>query len=276
MLRSIKMQTKVLFQKKLTITVFFILLGLVIINFFTNLQEFSGEDINTIIHPMQMIFLSGRIERTNVLFFQYYPLLVIIPSAFAYINDKNSKEISFIQSRVGRKNYYWGRFISCFLVSFVLFTSPFIIEAILNCITFPLEAVADVSRNSFFSLEYIEKINGYLFSSLWYLNSYLYVFLFILGFGFMSAVFAVFAMALSTFSFIKFKVLLFVPIYALLYIVANIKDMFSLNYLTYYYRYISMLDDGPKSEWALLVFVLSIMFCNSIILFVNIRKDEII
>lgn len=275
MLKSIKMQTSVLLRKKSTAIVFFILVILVLINFYTNIKEFRGGDANTMIHPMRMLFLSDSFERNNVLFFQYFPLFVVVPSAFAYLCDKNSREIVFIQSRVGKKDYYIGKFVSCFIVTFLLYTIPFILEALLNCIAFPVESYGAVGIGSFFESDYIKHVNGYMWTTLWYFNSYLYTFLNILGIGFASAVLATFTLALSTFSIVKFKILLFIPVYALLYLMGTIEKIFKLDFTTSYYAYIGMFNSKQKSSLGLLLFLVTLIIITCIILFIDIRRDEI-
>lgn len=274
-LKSIKMQTSVLLRKKSTAIVFFVFLFLVLINFYTNIREFRGGDVNTMIHPMRLLFLSNSFDRNNIFFFQYFPLFVVIPSAFAYLCDKNSREIVFIQSRIGKKDYYIGKFISCFIVTFLLYTVPFILEAILNCIAFPVESYGEVGVGAFFTSKYIKLIDGYMFTSLWKFNSYLYAFLNILGIGFASAVLSTFTLALSTFSIVKFKILLFIPVYTLLYLIGTLEEIFKFDFTTSYYSYIAMFNGNKKSSFGLVMFLLILIIIICIILFVDIRRDEI-
>jgi hypothetical protein len=273
LLKSIKIQTMVLLRRKSVAIVFFAVLAFVLHNFYTNIYTFRGEDVNTMIHPMRILFLSQSIDRYNLFFFQYYPIFVIIPAAFAYLSDKTSREIVFIQGRTGKRDYFIGQLLSCFIVTFFVFFIPLCLEAILNCIAFPLQSSADIGVGGFFDPIYIENIHRYLFPGLWGINSYLYSFLNIVGIGFLSGVLSAFALSVSTLPFIKFKILLFIPVYALLYLISAAEKLFSLNFTTNYYAYISMFDINNKSEIALLVFLGALILFCCINLYINIRKD---
>jgi len=274
--KLIKMQTMVLFRRKSTVIVFFTILALVLQNFFTNMNIYRGEDVNMMIHPMRLLFLNGLIERWNTFFFQYYPLFVITPVAFTFLNDKNSREIIFIQGRTGKKNYYIGMFTSCFICTFLIYTIPFIVDGVLNCIAFPLQSSGDIGVGGFFTPQYIKNINGYLLIDLWNTNSYLYSFLNIIGIGIISGLFSTFALAFSTIPFVKFKILVFLPVYSLLYLIAPAKKLFSFKFSTSYYDYIQMFNTNKKSFIALLAFCGTLFLINIIILFINIRKDDIV
>ncbi len=139
LIRSIKMQTVVLSQKRGMMIMYFVMLALVMVNYCGNLIQYYGKDIMAMYHPMKLLTLNDY-GPYGFYLMQYLPLLVVVPAAFSYMSDRDSREIVFIQSKVGKANYYRGKYISVFLATFLVFTVPFLIEIVLNCIAFPLSA----------------------------------------------------------------------------------------------------------------------------------------
>lgn len=73
-----------------------------------------------------------------------------------------------------RKTYYISKMIATFLVTFIIFTVPLLVEILLNSIAIPAGAVGDPSNAEVFNLIYNEAVN-YLFCKLWFFNQYVYV-----------------------------------------------------------------------------------------------------
>lgn len=276
LLKSIKMNLAVALEKKSIYIMYFFVIILVLVGFFLKLNTFEGKDINDLVNPMNLMFLSDETSgEINILFFQYYPLLLVIPAAFAYVNDRDSGEMIYIKSRVGTKNYYIGKYCTCFIVTFICFSVPFYIDMLLNLIAFPTQATANGYMDVVTSLEYEDKTAKYLFSSLWKYNRYLYSAIYIAGVGVASALLATFAMAVSTFKFMKYKILIFVPVYVLLFLISRIGSMLNLSYSTNYYYYLSMFSDAKKNGFFLLGVVVFIISFVVVTCYVNIKKGEL-
>src|SRR5690625_3757716 len=158
------MQLKVIWEKRIALIIFFLLFGLMLVNYFTNVFTYSGTDIVDMYHPMKILTLSSH-SKYSFYLMQYYPLLVVIPAGFTLFADKQVNQYIFIQSRVGARNYYLGKFIVVFLVTFIVFTVPFLIEILLNVIAFPITATGDPSNLSIY--QRIEEIRMYLLSDLY-------------------------------------------------------------------------------------------------------------
>lgn len=279
MFQSIKMQITTLFRKKSVIITYFLFLALVLWNYLNNIIQYHAYDIMQMFHPLKIVFLSDW-SALSFYFAQCYPLIVIIPVAFSYLNDKNSKELIFIQSRVGKRNYFIGRFVSAFVVTFFVFTIPLLLEVVLNCISFPLSATGDPSNYTLYSSNYQELVGQYIFRDLWISHEYLYVIFLIFIFGLLSSTLATFALACSTFSFVKYKIFVFIPVYFLLYIVEIIGEWLQakgyIQFSTNYFYYLRLFSTPYKSGFAYLCFIFIILLATSIIVIYKIRKDEIL
>ena len=150
MSKSVKMQIKTILDKKIAIIVFVLLTVMVIINFFGNLVKYDGQPVDTLIDPMRMLMLSAADYDTasvKFIFLQFYPVLVILPAAFSYASDKTNRTDIYLITRFDKKNYYIGKFLAVFIVTFVVFSVPFIFEVILSLIGFPSGAHGNFERD---------------------------------------------------------------------------------------------------------------------------------
>lgn len=275
LLRSIKMQLKVIYEKRIAMVMLFLLLAVVLVNYFENIFTYQGFDVVNMYHPMKILTLSSFSEYGYYLM-QYFPLLVVIPAGFSLYADKHLNQLIYIQSRVGARHYYLGKLIVTFLVSFFVFTAPFLLEILLNLIAFPISATGDPSNVSFY--ERAHDFNLLLFSELYVRAPYLYAILFTFIFGMFSGILAVFTVAISTFP-IRFKVLLFLPVYLLLYLLGMLKQLIpTLSIETNYFFYLSFyhyLPNASMSFSALLVFMLFILALSVLIITIKMKKDTL-
>lgn len=277
LLNSIKMQLLFFLERKIATLVFFLLFCLVLVNFFHNVITYKGSDLFNMYHPMTLLTLSSFSEYCFYLL-QYYPIIVVIPAGFSLFNDKRLNQYIYIVSRVGVKNYYIGKLISVFFVTFLVFTLPFLLEIVLNCIAFPMDAVGEPSNYGFYTESYVAIITKYIFSSLYIQSPYLYAIFFTLVFGILSGVLAMFTVAISTFP-IKFKVLLFLPVYVLLHGLAMVKQSYpSISFDTNYFFYLGLYNPvfHPKENLIAYFAFIIVVFCLSIfIVLLKMRKDAI-
>lgn len=271
--RFIKLQTGEMLCKKATVALYIALLCLVLYNFLTNVFTYKGTDVVGMIHPMKLLLLS-RDSRFSFFLLMCWPLLVVLPAGFGYLSDKQAGEIPLLQARVGWKNYLTGKCIAVFIVTFLIFTLPFMIELGLNCLAFPLQAIGDISGDDTYSISYLEIVRGYLFPSLNTFSPYLYAVICTLLFGLMSGILAVFTVAVSTFSFMKYKILAFIPGYVLLSLIGIVRQLFpGVQIYTHYYYYLSIFDSGPKSTAGYLIIACAMLALSVCIVAAKSRKD---
>lgn len=278
LLQSIHMQLKVIWERKVATIILFLLFSMMLVNYFQNIITFRGTDAIDMYHSMKLLTLSGSWSEYSYYLRQYYPLLVVIPAGFSLFSDKQLNQYIFIQSRVGARHYYLGKFIVVFIVTFFVFTIPFLIEIVLNSLAFPLIGVGDPSNLSSYDETYISWVNGYLFSSLYIYSPYLYAVVYTLIFGIVSGIFATFTVAVSTFSF-KFKVLLFLPVYVLLYMVGMMKQVIpdvavETNYF-FYLAFHQPFRNPTANLLAFFSFCFFVFVLSLFIIFNKMRKDAL-
>ena len=271
LMNSIKMQLRVILERKVATTMFIILLAIMLVNYFNNVFTYQGTDIVDMYHPMKLVTLTYYSENSFYLM-QYYPLIVVIPAAFSLYADKVSKQIILIQSRVGARNYYLGKLIVVFLVTSFVFAAPFLIEIVLNMIAFPTSAIGDPSNID--EYQFLSTIKQYFLADFYIFSPFLYTVFYTLVFGVFSGILAMFTVAISTFP-IKFKVLLFLPVFIVLNLFAYLKDFFP-KIETNHFFYLTLFNPHYNPNGSVLVLsslVFIILTVTLVIFSYRIRED---
>jgi len=256
---------------------FYILLAIVLLNFTTNVFEFQGLDLVEMYHPAKMLSISYNqayySANTALLLIQLYPVLVVCPAGFILISEKSRKENLILISRVGRSSYYFNSLFSAFFVTFIVFTVPFFIELLLNCISFPLEATGDFFDRSQYDSVYISMTKSYFMAGLYNFNPYLYAIVGILFWGLFSGVLGMFTVAISAVFYIPYKVILFLPVFialnATLYIPADLP--FTLRW----YNYVFLFDDSSKLNRLIICFMLILFVISFICVWFKSKADQL-
>lgn len=273
---SVKSQIRILMEKKITIFMFLAMIAIVLINYFQNVNAYANTAINFMMNPMRLLLLSADAYEAGSLkfiFLQFYPFLVILPAGFSYALDKNSKMEIYLKGRLGGKNYFLGKIIAAFIVTFIIFTIPFLIEMGLNCIAFPLNANGNASYEGVYSTSYLASVEGYLFFGAFKISSYLYSLITILIFGFSSGILAVFTMATSIF-LSKYKVLMLLPTYLLLYGLGMLYTILPNTTIhTSYFDYFSMFDISNKNQVIFLTVLILLLVSSILCIMRSARKD---
>ena len=145
----------------------------------------------------------------------------------------------------------------------------------LNTIAFPIEANGDPLGNHIYTEIFIEMARNFLFSDIYIQNPYVYALLITLLFGIVSGTLGLFTVSISTFN-IKYKLLLFLPVYALLNIVAMLKDTISsINVSTHYFNYLRIFDVEIKSDLGYLILLFGILIVSILIFILKIKREDI-
>lgn len=275
MVQSIKMQSALLFRKKEFVFTFLLMLTLVLSNYFDNVFTYMGKDIVfEIMHPMTMTFFSGN-SMLFYTFIGFYGLIVIMPACFSLFSDKTANQLIFIESRVGKKNYYFGKFVAVFLVTFVAFAVPAFIEIVLNSVAFSASSSYTITGSSVYDMLYIDFVNSIFWADLYVLNPYIYAVLSAVIFALASAVFACFTLMISTFSFVKFKIFLLLPSYVLLILISYIKSLIDLSFSSYYADYLAMFNGSVKNYFVFFIAILVIFVVSFAIYAFKAREDTL-
>ncbi len=266
MMKSIKSQINILLEKKIAIGMFLFNMLFVLINYFYNVTEYEGTYINAMIQPMRLLFLSSEEAYSanfKFMFLQFYPILVVLPAGFFYASDTNSKMELFLAGRMGKFKYMMGKLIAVFLVTFAVFTIPFLIEMCLNCLAFPMDANGNMANAGIYNDVYVHSVEKYMFLGLYSISPYLYAFISIIFFGLASGILALFTLAISMF-FSKYKVLLLLPVYVLLYGIGSIYAVLpGAEINTSHFQYFSLFDISQKSQ-VFFIGILTILAVTSV------------
>lgn len=248
--KTILAQIKLLLRQKEAIITFYILLLLCLINYVGNVLEFQGYDLIEMYHPMKLLLLSyNRIYYSadaTLFFVQLYPLLVVCPAGFSLVKEQQTKQESLIVARTSLATYRFSKIIACFIVTSIVFVLPFLIEMFLNCIAFPFGANGDLSNMGYYSMEYIESVHNYFLCTLFIKAPYLYTFLCIILFGMITGLLSTVVLVITSIVKIKYKVLLFVPIYVLLNVTLYLENIFP-GLRTNWYNYLLIFHDENKN-----------------------------
>lgn len=210
-------QTKLILKRKEAICVFYALLLMVLANFIGNVLDFQGSYVSNMCHPMRLLLLSYDMVNWNadgtLLFIQVYPLLVPCAAGFSLAGEYRRGTQVFMAARLGNRSYYVSKYLSVFLASMIIFTVPFLLEILLNCVSFPLSAAGNLANWSYYSYEYRNAVEHYFMKGLYLYSPYLYAIAGTLFFGAVSGLLGVFTAAVSSLIRVKYMVFLFLPVF---------------------------------------------------------------
>lgn len=271
-------QTVFMLKTRKAVCVFCILLFMVIANFIGNVLYFQGEDIVEMVHPMRLVLLSY--DRTNLnasntlLLTMLYPILVVCPTGFSLAQEQQLGVQVYFVARQGRTAYYISKFMSAFLATMIVFTVPFLVEILLNCLSFPLSATGNMTHMSIYDYEYIDAVNQYWMKNFYFISPYLYTIIGTLLFGIISGLLGCFTVAVSALIRVKYNVLLFLPVC----IALNLSTILSSRLLKgtssiKWYDYILLFNDEIKNTGFGIAIILFLIIFPVIVFFVNVRKD---
>lgn len=273
MIKSIKMQLAYMLRSKSAVVIFFILMVAVGENFYTNInRNYKTIYVTQMFDLVKMLTLSEW-TKVGYFFMHYYPILVVIPTAFVYLSDKRSGMDIYMIGKVGKKNYLFGKMISVFLITFIVFTIPFITELVLSMICFDVRSVGDPSNFEYFQT--IVDDGNYFLSSIYLHNRILYAVILILLFGIISAILAVFNFAINVLFDFRYRIATIWSAYVLLYLIKTISKFIKPNFTLYYVDILKFFDDHAKRNYlAYTIITTMVLFISiAIIRFKTSKRD---
>ena len=248
-LKTTLIHIKDLCRRKEFIITFYVLLVLVLGNYLRNVILYQGRDVTNMYQPMKLLSLSFNLASYNgdgVLFLiQIYPFLVVLPAGFSLAREEQTGEHIYISSRIGRKTYIISKVLAAFCVNVLVFTIPFFIEIILNCIAFPLSAAEDLSNWSMYEEQMIDLVEKYFMSGLYIWNPYVYAIVGVILFGVAAGLWGALTVAISAVIKIKYRVFLFIPSIVLLNLSLYLTSNEGINYR--WYEYVLLFTEGEKN-----------------------------
>lgn len=271
--RTLKMHLNVLFHKNGFKISFLVVFSYVIVTFLYYVYALHGYDVLDMYHPVVLSGITSDIKFAEY-FTIFYPFLAVLPAGFAFMDDRETNIYSIIQSREGIKTYYISKMVAAFIVGLVVFTVPFFIGIIMNLIAFPSNASGlSLTNLSTYSSAYLEHCQCYFFVGLYHRNIFAYYFLSILLLGIFSGFASMFVASISTFK-IKFKILLLLPLYALLQSTYYI-GLFLPDVQTYYEFYIMAADIMDKNILVLMFLMIFMVVSSVLIINRRIKGDQL-
>lgn len=271
MLKSIKSELYIAVNKSSTLLAYFVMLAVIAIEFIENVTKYSGFDVNQMYQPMRLTLLSDD-SAFGFYFTQYFPVFVILPCAFSYFDDVKSGRNIYAISRIGSVKYHLSKLISAFIVTFLVFFIPLMIEIMLNCIAIPMEASGRLSNGGDYDLSQIELEGRYLFAALWKSSPYIYMILNVFLFSILSGLLSVFALSFSYFSFVKLRVVVFIPVYLIFFLLARFQSIMDWKFSANYFDYLRVFSTVHKSYSGALLFVAVIACLTAVFTAINIKR----
>lgn len=273
-------QTNFMLKQKETLVVFYVLLIQVLGNFISNVLTFQGIDIIQMYQPMKLLLLSYNRVNYNadatLLFIQLYPILVVLPAGFALCKEQQSGQEVLMIARLGQLTYNFSKLIAAFCATMIVFTMPFMIELLLNCIAFPLTATGDMTNMDIYEPNYIQAVHRYLMSGLYIQSVYIYTIIGTLFMGIVSGILASFTVAFSSIVRVKYRIILFLPVFVLLYATIYLQNILPSWIPTIkWYDYLLLFNDEPKSYLFLLTGLLALVFFSFIATLLSSRKEQL-
>lgn len=224
---------------------FFSLFLVMLLNFVLNVLYFRGYDVIEMFHPMNILSLSydrtAHNAGTALLLVQLLPLLVGWPAGLALAADRGLGTDTMLVARLGRKLYVTSKLTAVFIATAIVFSVPFLLEIVLNCLSFPLTATGNLVRIDAFDSDYAEMLGNYLCPWLYRFSPYLAAVFGTIGFGLFAGLLACVTASLSLFVRIRFRVFLLLPVFILLYAITSLESIELA-----WYNYIFFFSDAPK------------------------------
>ena len=224
---------------------FFVLFLVMLMTFVSNVLDFRGYDVIEMFHPMNILSLSydrtAHNAGTALLLVQLLPLLVGWPAGLALAADRGLGTDTLLVARLGRKLYVTSKLTAVFIATAIVFSVPFLLEIVLNCLSFPLTATGNLIRIDAFDSDYADIIGNYLCPWLYRFSPYLAAVLGTIGFGLFAGLLACVTASLSLFVRIRFRVFLLLPVFILLYAITSLESIELA-----WYNYIFFFSDAPK------------------------------
>ena len=256
-LNATRTQIKLLLFQWGALLAFGLLLALVLNNFVENVLEFQGTDTLLMYHPAKLLSLSHNKSYykadTIMLLVQLVPLLICIPAALSLAKEQHTGESVLMVSRLGARTYLFSKVAAVFVVTTLVCSLPFLLEIVLNCISFPLKATGDLANWSIYEEEYIETTKNFLLYPIYRVSPYLYAVVETLRFGATMGLLAAATTTLSALVRVKFRVVLLLPVFLLLQLSAYLSQSFDV----YWANYVTLFHGEPRND---LVFTVVILF----------------
>ena len=259
--KATRAQIKLLLFQWGALLAFGLLLALMLNNFVENVLEHQGTEVVLMYHPMKLLSLSH--DKTNykadtmMLLVQLVPLLICIPAALSLAREQHTGASVLMASRLGSRTYLFSKVTAVFVVTTLVFSLPFLLEIVLNCVSFPLKATGDLANWTIYDDEYIQTTQHFLLYPLYRLSPYLYAVVETIRFGATMGLLAAATLTLSALVRVKFRVLLLLPPFLLLQLSAYLSQ--SQYFDVYWANYVTLFHGEARDDLVLFIAVAALL-----------------
>lgn len=179
-------------------------------------------------------FLSGiNVDSDFAWFFcRIMPFIIVLPSGFSLFNDYKIRIVTVLQSKYGVKKYYISKIISVFILGFIVFAVPFVLEYLLNLVIIPGDAGNTITNWPMYTNVYFDMGSSYLFPEIFAYSPTLYLMVSIVLTGIFGGCASVFIASFAVFR-VQFKILFFLPLYMFIYVISILADTFGNKYYVF-------------------------------------------
>ncbi|MCR5518466.1 MAG: hypothetical protein K6F17_07845 [Lachnospiraceae bacterium] len=214
-------QVRYILRKKSSAAVIFILMSVIIVNYFGNLAECKKiVEVTDMFNPFSRVMMSSYSKYSSFVI-AFFPILAVLPTATLFVDDRNTRINMYILGRSGEKGYYISKLLSIFTATFVIFIIPFFLEFVMTVIAFPLESGGMLHGPSYTDSM---RTSNYILDSLFWKNNIIYALVMDIVLALAAACLAIFNSAITIFPIFRYKIFSFLPVYVFLYIVRVIDE----------------------------------------------------
>lgn len=135
-LKNLHYHLRLMFRKKTFWVSFFLMLGVCIAFPFYYAAKYRGTS-EYLLPSAETLYVGNNIGFIWNYISLIFPFLVIFPYSMSYFEESRQGVLYYVQTRSGRKNYYWSQLLTCFIGGMIIILIPFLLNILLNGIIFP-------------------------------------------------------------------------------------------------------------------------------------------
>lgn len=155
-MRYVNMQIMLMMNKRHFQIGFTVMLIYSLSVYLMNVYSSIGKDVSEI-YSADTLYIGNSSGEYYHYFAAAFPFMIVFPFAFSYLNDTAAKVQPFVISRMG-SSYYWAKALASFIGGALLILIPFLINLILNYLTFPQNSTTYYGYYQ--SLQYGRELTG--------------------------------------------------------------------------------------------------------------------
>lgn len=203
-------QLKSIWKRNSFWAVMFVLMAIIMYNYWENLDKFYGLDVLEIWNPADMLTL-GKMGMQGLWYVSLFPVLVTLPSAFIYLKDEESGCINYKLSRSGSLKYGFSSLLAVGISTAFVFSLPLMIELIATYCAFGGYPTGSMMSLSIYNAEYIALVKEFFGWKLYLTHEVIYAVLHILWVALFAACLSMFTYALTLCVRLPFHIFYMVP-----------------------------------------------------------------